>query len=1032
MTSGVPAADASPFAPKRAGRAHPLWRVAAAILILFALFAACLPLMTSQVASDAPAVAMGTIDLSAMRGLDKVVPLSGEWRVTWRGGPAPDGPPAGTERFVHVPGRWSGDPGPAGRPLPELGVATYSLVVNGLAPGSYALHLPPTFGANRLWIDGRLVSGRGVVALNPEQARSERLNQEVSFEHRGGPLRIAIDVAALHHRDNGLENMPMLGSAQAIRDFSDREWGKDILYLATLLLLSLVGAVTFLFRPEDRAALYISLGGALFVPLSAIFSYDNLLLIALPGLSFRAMLAIQFLGGLGAAAALLAYTRELFPQETPRLLFLALLAILALLFVTQAVVLGLGDTYLASEISRLSTAAGMASLLAMMGIVLAAAIRRRKGAAIYLLGLGAFTFMIMVRSAVANALLRADEVAAIDLPAIGALLFLVSHFVLLAERLASAITASENINRDLRQLISVSSAITSETDLNALLGRIVEATSRILDADRASLFLHDPEQHQLTSAVAEGVDAAPISIPDDFGIAGAAFTSGEIIAVRNAYADARFHAGIDRETGYVTRSVLACPITARDGRRLGVLEALNRRGRRGFDQEDKARIAAFAAQAAIALDNARLFTQVTESRDYSESILSSMSSAVITLDRSAQVAKFNRAACRILGITKTLLTGADARELLALGNPELIPEINAVMRSGESRLLLDVDLRDGRGQTKSVNISLIALRGAEDKGVLILMDDISEGKRLQGTMRRFMPQEAVEQVLGRGDELLFGSSCTASVLFADIRGFTPLVEQLTARETVEMLNQVFGELVEAVEGHGGLLDKFMGDAVMAVFGAPLNGPHDADNAARAALEMQRRVAALNETREGEGKAPIRIGCGIATGEVVAGTIGSLKRMDYTVIGDSVNLASRLQGLSKTYGAPVIVCGQTARALDGSLSMRELDIVRVRGRREPVKIFELRAFEPGQAALFDRYAEALDALRERDWTFACAHFAALARDVPSDVATQAMLSRARAFRDHPPQVDWDGVWDDRLQDWLTGTQLPAVRSAALRR
>jgi PAS domain S-box-containing protein len=1024
--------EARALRPNGRARAHPLWRLAAALLILFALFAACLPLMTSRVANDAPRVARGTVDLSGMGRLDGVVPLSGEWQLTWRGGPA-EGPPVGTTRFVHVPGRWSSEAEPDGRELPDLGVATYSLVVTGLAPGTYALHLSPIYGASRLWIDGRVVSSSGDVALRPEQARSQRRNQEVSFEHRGGQLRIAIDVAALHHRDNGLENMPLLGSTAAMRDYSDREWGKDILYLSTLLLLSLVAAVTFLFRPQDRAALYISIACALFVPLSAIFSYDNMLLIAVPWLDFRGMLAVQFLGGIGAIAALLAYTRELFPKETPRPLFLLLLGGFGLLFIAQAVVLALGDTLLASDISRLSTGLGMLSLLTMIGIVLIAAVRGRKGAAIYLIGLSAFTFMIMLRSAVANALLRADEVAAIDLPAIGALLFLISHFVLLAERLATAITASEHINRDLRQLISVSSAITSETDLGALLGRIVEATSRILDADRASLFLHDPEQQQLTSAVAEGMSSDPISIPDDFGIAGAAFTSGEIVAVRNAYADARFHAGVDSVTGYVTRSVLACPIVARDGRRLGVLEALNRRGRKGFDEDDKARIAAFAAQAAIALDNARLFTQVTESRDYSESILSSMSSAVITLDRSAQVAKFNRAACKILGITKTHLNGADARELLALGNPELIPEINAVMRSGESRLLLDVDLRNGRGQTKSVNISLIALRGgAEDKGVLILMDDISEGKRLQGTMRRFMPQEAVEQVLSRGDELLFGSSCTASVLFADIRGFTTLVEELSARETVEMLNQVFGELVEAVEGHGGLLDKFMGDAVMAVFGAPLVGLRDADNAARAALEMQQRVSVLNEARAAEGKQPIRIGCGIATGEVVAGTIGSLKRMDYTVIGDSVNLASRLQGLTKTYGTSVIACGHTAEALSAGLSVRELDTVRVRGRREPVKIFELRSLEPGHAELFLRYDEALTALRERDWTFACAHFAALERDYPNDAPTHAMLNRARTFRDHPPQVDWDGVWDDRLQDWQAGIQLPVLRSSALRR
>jgi len=339
-------------------------------------------------------------------------------------------------------------------------------------------------------------------------------------------------------------------------------------------------------------------------------------------------------------------------------------------------------------------------------------------------------------------------------------------------------------------------------------------------------------------------------------------------------------------------------------------------------------------------------------------------------------------------------------------------EIDAVSASGQSKTLLDADLRNGRGDTVSANLSIVPLLNErESAGVLILIEDISEGKRLQGAMRRFMTQNVVDQVLGRQDELLFGTACQASVLFADIRNFTSLAETLKPRETVELLNEVFTDLFEAVAASDGVLDKFMGDAIMAVYGAPLSSGRDASNAVESAVEMMRMIAALNLRRREQGRPDLRIGIGVATGEVVAGTIGSPKRMDYTVIGDSVNLASRLQALTKAYRAGVVICETTAGALDGGFVLRELDTIRVRGRQRPAKIFQVLTGEAEVARpALDAYQRGRDCLAGRGWEQAVAAFEAAVAADPTDMASAMMLQRARTLSETPPAADWDGVWE----------------------
>ncbi len=572
----------------------------------------------------------------------------------------------------------------------------------------------------------------------------------------------------------------------------------------------------------------------------------------------------------------------------------------------------------------------------------------------------------------------------------------------------------EKALRDEAQLLGVTVALSSELHLDALLDKIMSITTDVLDADRSTLFLHDPESDELWSKVAEGLERHEIRIPAGAGIAGSVFRSGETINITDAYADPRFNPRIDRETGYKTRSILCMPVVTNEGRTIGVTQVLNKAGG-PFGPRDEKRLEALAAQAAIALENARLFEDVLNARNYSESILKSLSNGVITLDASHRILKANQAALRILGVTANDLLNHSLEAVFEGENAWIIESLARVEASGDSHFTMDADLAVREGDSVSVNLNIERLTDVKDQpiGFMLVFEDITSEKRVKTTMARYMDPELADRIIEAGESLLGGMTQEATVLFSDIRSFMGMAEKLGARETVSVLNEYFSEMVDVVYQHHGILDKYIGDALMAVFGTPFPHPGDADHAVEAAIEMMLRLREFNRARAAQALRPIDIRLGISTGEVVAGNIGSPKRMDYTVIGDSVNLASRLESANKFYGTHVLLSAGTYAKLRRTYPVRELDLIQVKGRREPVAIYEVLIDGPGRPSpkgeLRAVFANGLAAYRSRDWENAIGHFQRLVSLDEGDRAAHIFLERSQYYWGRPPPEDWDGVW-----------------------
>ncbi len=573
------------------------------------------------------------------------------------------------------------------------------------------------------------------------------------------------------------------------------------------------------------------------------------------------------------------------------------------------------------------------------------------------------------------------------------------------------------------EFLRLVSDITAELDLDALLQRVMAEATRMLRAERSTLFLLDERTDELFARVAEGDSVGEIRFPATNGIAGTVFSSGESINIAHAYADLRFNPELDRRTGFFTRSILCVPVISNDGRIIGVTQVLNRRGGR-FTSEDEQRLKAFTAQVSIALQNAKLFDDVQNMRNYSEAMLASMSNGVITLDMAGTVATCNDAGGRILGTDASSLVGSHYSEVFGSAE-EIIGAMVARVADDAIRtpeIAMDVDIQrlgtDGSDATSAVlsaNVSVLPLIGGigEHLGTMVVMEDISGEKRVRATMARYMDPALADQLVRGDEDILGGRSVEASVLFSDVRSFTSLAEELGPQATVTLLNDYFTIMVECIQEQGGMLDKFIGDAIMAAFGLPVAHGDDADRAVQSAISMISSLFEWNKERMQDGRRPIDMGIGINTGTVVAGNIGSPKRMDFTMIGDGVNLASRLESACKQYSARILISEYTLGQLNGVYRTRQVDHVVVKGKTQPVAVYEVLDYHTAQTFpnLMDavnHFRDGIEKYRSGNWESAVNAFRETLRANPDDTLAETYIDRCLVLKENPP-ADWNGIW-----------------------
>jgi len=570
--------------------------------------------------------------------------------------------------------------------------------------------------------------------------------------------------------------------------------------------------------------------------------------------------------------------------------------------------------------------------------------------------------------------------------------------------------------RELKFLDLVSD-VTSDLDLGTMLIKVVSECARMLQADRATLFLNDEKTNELFSRVALGSSIGEIRIPNHLGISGAVFTTGHSINIPYAYADLRFNPSFDQRTGYFTRSILCVPILNKAGKTIGVTQVLNKRGG-PFNSEDEARLRAFTAQVAMSLESAKLFDEVQQIKNYNQSMLQSMSNGVVTLNEDGAIVTCNAAGLKILRAAPDQILQKKASEYFAT-NSWILDRIEAVKKTLQSNVTVDAELLAGKDKL-SVNMTIQPLMSEEDNGVsknigtMLMVEDVSGEKRMKSTMARYMDPRLADQLLSGGDEALGGKSVNATVMFSDIRSFTTISEELGAQGTVALLNEYFTLMVDCIQKHGGMLDKFIGDAIMAIFGLPLQHEDDEDRAVRAAVGMIQELSHWNAEREAQGKKAVEIGLGLNTDSIVSGNIGSPKRMDYTVIGDGVNLASRLESACKQYGARILISENTYRKLRGTYRVREVDLVVVKGKTEPVGVFEVLDYYteesfPNVADFIGHYRNGILAYRRRNWDKAVDAFNQALRLRGTDKLCQLYVERSQDYKANPPGDDWDGVW-----------------------
>ena len=385
-------------------------------------------------------------------------------------------------------------------------------------------------------------------------------------------------------------------------------------------------------------------------------------------------------------------------------------------------------------------------------------------------------------------------------------------------------------------------------------------------------------------------------------------------------------------------NIIIAPLLAKE-RCLGYMILANKETRAGsepFISSDLDLLTAFSNQASVALDNAKLFKDIRKEKQFNESILNSIATGLLTLDSLGEIDSVNPSGQNILGMDESEIIGNHYMYLFEKDPTilELIQttEIENSIQSEQNIAFTTVS------KESVVNISVSPRIGNDMviTGTVIAIEDITQQNKIKNTFKRYVSKQIVEKLLDSKEGLNLGGELrNVTILFTDIRGFTSMSENMKPEEVVSTLNDYFTEMIDIVFKYNGTLDKIVGDELMIVYGAPIGGADDTKRALDTAIEMMVKLKSFNKKRKIKKLHPIEIGVGINHGPVISGNIGSREMMDYTVIGDTVNLAARL--CSHSPPGNIIVSPSVFRKTSKFYQYEKLEPIEVKGKKKKIQI-----------------------------------------------------------------------------------------------
>lgn len=518
------------------------------------------------------------------------------------------------------------------------------------------------------------------------------------------------------------------------------------------------------------------------------------------------------------------------------------------------------------------------------------------------------------------------------------------------ERLNAGLEDQARERAQLVGLAQISRAVNSTLDLNQVLDRAMDIIIQVTHAERGFLMLAD-HQGELTFRAARNLEHSTIASPAfqvSRSILAQVAASGAPVLTTNAAHDPRF-ADSDSVVMMGLRSILCTPLKSHD-HVIGVVYVDNRLREGMFQPADLDALRAFADQAAIAIENAQLFENVAQKVDeisalktFQDNIFASIASGVVATDLQDRITACNRAAEAIFDITAAQAIGQSYRDVLAplwaLRFPGLVDDIkNARRARGSTEIKATLPKRG----SVNLNVNIASLKDASgnSQGLAIVVDDVTEKRKLEATsemFRRYVAPAVVDRLTSHPELVkLGGQRQQITILFADIRGFTHFSEPLPPEELIDVLNEYFSVAADAILAQEGTLDKFIGDALMAIFNAPLTQDDHALRAARAALHLRDAVKQLHERMPK--KLRLSFGIGIHTGEAVVGNVGTEQQMNFTAIGDAVNLAKRLQ--ENASRGQILLSRQTHALIRRHSVAKRLLPLKVKGRAALADVWEL--------------------------------------------------------------------------------------------